>query len=183
MTDFLYINTGTTANSGDGDSLRSAFTKINYNFEQISTATFSGTQTTVVTSSTIVDSTGVPVVDIKAYRGQFTVPNSVDTPLELFEFDVDEYRSASIDIFAHDETRNTQDSGTGYMVTWNGASAAVIGPGIVSLASNGSTGNAAWDLGKVEIVGGMVKVSAFNASGSMDNNNISWRAKVSLFRL
>jgi len=182
MTDFLYINTGTTANSGDGDSLRSAFTKINYNFQQISTGTF-GTQTSVVTSSTIVDPNGVPVVDIKAYTGQFTVPNSMETPLALFEFDVDEYRSASIDIFAHDQTRNTQDSGTGYMVTWNGSSAAVIGPGIVSLAANGTTGNAAWDLGQVEIVGGMVKVSAFNASGTMDNNIISWRAKVNLFRL
>jgi hypothetical protein len=182
MTEFLYINTGTTANSGDGDSLRSAFTKINYNFEQISTGTF-GTQTSVITSSTIVDPNGVPVVDIKAYRGQFTVPNSIETPLELFEFDVDEYRSASIDIFAHDETRNTQDSGTGYMVTWNGSNAVAIGPGIISLGANGSTGNAAWDLGQVEIVGGMVKVSAFNSSNSVDNNSISWRAKVSLFRL
>jgi hypothetical protein len=182
MADFLYINTGTTANSGDGDSLRSAFTKINYNFQQINTGTF-GTSTGFVTSSTIVDPTGIPVVDLKAFRGQFTVPNSVETALELFEFDVDEYRSASIDIFAHDQTRNTQDSGTGYMITWNGSNAAVIGQGIISLSANGTTGNASWDLGRAEIVDGMVKVTAFNSSNSVDNNIISWRAKVSLFRL
>jgi hypothetical protein len=182
MTDFLYINTGTTANSGDGDSLRTAFTKINYNFEQISTGTF-GTSTSVVTSSTIVDPNGIPVLDVKAYRGQFTIPNSIVTALELFEFDVDEYRSASIDIFAHDETRNTQDSGTGYMVTWNGSSAIVIGPGIVSLNTNGTTGNAEWDLGLAEVVNGKVKVTAYNSSNSLNNNIVTWRAKVSLFRL
>lgn len=30
--DLLYVNTGTTENSGDGDSIRTAFSKINYNF-------------------------------------------------------------------------------------------------------------------------------------------------------
>jgi hypothetical protein len=30
-----YINTGTSANAGDGDSLRTAFTKINANFAEI----------------------------------------------------------------------------------------------------------------------------------------------------
>ena len=38
----LYINTGTSPNSGDGDSLRSAFNKINANFQYLSTASFTG---------------------------------------------------------------------------------------------------------------------------------------------
>ena len=41
----LYINTGTSANSGNGDSLRTAFNKINANFQYLSTATGSGTGT------------------------------------------------------------------------------------------------------------------------------------------
>lgn len=40
--DIRFINTGTGPNSGNGDTLRTAFNKINYNFEQISTATFGG---------------------------------------------------------------------------------------------------------------------------------------------
>jgi len=32
-----YVNTGTSANSGDGDSLRTSFTKINRNFQEITT--------------------------------------------------------------------------------------------------------------------------------------------------
>ena len=37
-----YINTGSSANKGDGDTLRTAFNKINANFEYLSTATFGG---------------------------------------------------------------------------------------------------------------------------------------------
>jgi hypothetical protein len=37
----LYINTGTSANAGNGDSLRTAFNKINANFAYLSTASFS----------------------------------------------------------------------------------------------------------------------------------------------
>jgi hypothetical protein len=39
------INTGTSANAGDGDSLRSAFSKINANFQYLSTATGATTGT------------------------------------------------------------------------------------------------------------------------------------------
>lgn len=39
----LTINTGTSPNSGDGDSLRTAFNKINANFAYLSTATAGGT--------------------------------------------------------------------------------------------------------------------------------------------
>jgi hypothetical protein len=38
----LYINTGTSPNAGDGDSIRLAFTKVNANFTYLSTASFSG---------------------------------------------------------------------------------------------------------------------------------------------
>jgi hypothetical protein len=38
----LYINTGTSANAGNGDSLRTAFNKINANFTYLSTASFGG---------------------------------------------------------------------------------------------------------------------------------------------
>ena len=37
-----YINTGSSANAGNGDSLRSAFTKVNNNFAYLSTASFGG---------------------------------------------------------------------------------------------------------------------------------------------
>lgn len=36
------INTGSSANSGDGDSIRTAFAKVNQNFAYLSTATFGG---------------------------------------------------------------------------------------------------------------------------------------------
>ena len=37
-----YINTGSSANAGNGDSLRSAFIKVNSNFNYLSTASFGG---------------------------------------------------------------------------------------------------------------------------------------------
>lgn len=33
----VYINTGSGANAGDGDNLRTAFNKVNYNFQYLST--------------------------------------------------------------------------------------------------------------------------------------------------
>jgi len=38
----LYINTGTSPNAGDGDSIRLAFNKVNANFTYLSTASFGG---------------------------------------------------------------------------------------------------------------------------------------------
>jgi len=108
---FLYINTGTSANSGDGDTLRSAFAKINYNFSQMASSNTS--------SVSISDINELPTVDIKAYRGTFTLPVDPDTAVKLFEFDNRIYRSASVDISAEDQTQLTQDSATGYAVSWN----------------------------------------------------------------
>lgn len=42
------INTGTNANSGNGDSIRAAFNKVNSNFSFLSTATFSGNGSTSI---------------------------------------------------------------------------------------------------------------------------------------
>ena len=170
---FQYINTGSGANKGDGDSLRLAFHKINQNFANI------GSSSTV----TISDGNDVPTVDLKVYSGTFTLPTNTTTPVTLIEFDQRVYRSASIDIFAEDTTANTQDAASGYTVTWNNSSSVVLGTGIVSLQQNGTTGNANWDLKDTSILDNRVRVQAYNVSGSTNGNVINWKAKVSLFRL
>lgn len=170
----LYINTGTSANKGDGDTLRTAFHKINTNFSRITNQTTS--------TVTIDDSTGTSVVDIKVYQGSFELPVSPATDVPLFSFDTAIHRSASIDIYAEDLTAETQDSGSSYMVTWNSTTSHVLGTGIVSLNTNGTTGNALWDL-DTTIVDNDLQILAQNVSGVTSSNVISWKAKVSLFRL
>lgn len=171
---FLYINTGTSANKGDGDTLRTAFHKINTNFSNIANQTTS--------TVTIDDSSGVGVVDIKVYQGNFELPVSPSTHATLFSFDTAIHRSASIDIYAEDLNAETQDSGSSYMVTWNSTTSHVLGTGIISLNKNGTTGNALWDL-DTQIVDNNLEVLAHNVSGTTTSNVISWKAKVSLFRL
>jgi hypothetical protein len=68
------------------------------------------------------------------------------------------------------------------MVTWNSSTSHILGTGIVSLDQNGSTGNALWDL-DTDIVDNDLRVLATNVSGTTTSNVISWKAKVSLFRL
>ena len=170
---FYYINTGSGANKGDGDSLRLAFWKINQNFANI------GSSSTV----TISDGNDVPAVDLKVFSGTFTLPTDTDTPVQLIEFDKRVYRSASIDIFAEDATEQTQDAASGYFVTWNNNASQVIGTGIVSLHENGTTSNANWDLVNTSIYDNRVRIQAYNVSGSTSENVINWKAKVSLFRL
>ena len=174
---FQYINTGTSANKGDGDSLRLAFQKINYNFGQISAQ---GLTTSTVT---VLSDQGTPVVDIKVYSGSFTLPINPNNGIELFNFDSRVYRSASIDIFARDVTRGTQDSATGYFVTWNSGTTHIAGTGIVSLFTNGNTDNAVWDLKQAPIIDSRVRVQAFNVSNHPVADVINWQAKVNLFRL
>lgn len=170
---FYYINTGSGPNKGDGDSLRVAFWKINQNFANI------GSSSTV----TISDGNDVPAVDLKVYSGTFTLPTNNSTAVQLIEFDKRIYRSASIDIFAEDETAQTQDAASGYIVTWNNNASQVIGTGIVSLHQDGTTSNANWDLVNTSIYDNRVRVQAYNVSGSTSENVINWKAKVSLFRL
>lgn len=55
-----YINTGSSPNKGDGDTLRTAFNKINANFRYLSTATFSSSSGTNNTSTTLTISTSTP---------------------------------------------------------------------------------------------------------------------------
>ena len=64
-----YINTGTSPNKGDGDTLRTAFSKINANFGFLSTATgalptalYNGTWTFALTSTGTVTLNGEPFV-------------------------------------------------------------------------------------------------------------------------
>lgn len=166
-----YINTGSGANKGDGDSLRTAFWKINQNFANAGN----------VPTLTITGDNDQPLIDIKAFSGTFDLP--VDqTAQQLFQFDQQLYRSASIDIFASDSVTQSQDAGAGYLVTWNSSASHVLGTGIVSLFQNGTTGNATWDL-STSISNNEVRVQAYNVSGSTASNTISWQAKVSLFRL
>jgi hypothetical protein len=171
---FQYINTGTGANKGDGDSLRVAFQKINSNFSQIDISD---------TSVSIVDGNGNPQIDLKVFSGEFNIPSDTITPVELFSFDKREYRSASIEIFASDSVTNSQDSGTGYFVNWNGNNAVVAGVGVLSLLPNGTTTNANWDLSNAVITGDALTVMAKNMSGTTASNVIQWKAKVNLFRL
>lgn len=170
-----YINTGTGSNKGDGDSLRLAFHKINQNFAQVQSAS--------TTSVVISDGNENPSIEIKSYEGTFTLPGDDSTAIQLFEFDKRIYRGASIDILAENQTTETQDAGSGYLVTWNSSTSHVIGTGIVSLRQDGSTDNANWDLVDTSIYDNRVRVQAYNVSGSTATNNITWRAKVSLFRL
>ena len=172
---FLYINTGTSSNSGDGDSLRVAFWKINQNFESVATGS---TSTVAITSDN-----DIRLVDVKAYAGSFTLTPDTSTAVTLIEIDTRIYRSAVIDIFAEDTMAETQDAGGGYLVTWNSTTSHVLGTGIVSLRTNGQKGNANWDIKDTSIYNSRVRVQAYNVSGSTVTTNIIWRAKVSLFRL
>lgn len=172
---FQFINTGTSANKGDGDTLRLAFHKINQNFLQVQSAT---------TSSVVIsDGDDAPAIEIKSFGGTFTLPGDDTTAVQLFEFDKRVYRGASIDILAENQTTLTQDSGSSYVVTWNSSTSHILGTGIVSLYQNGSTGNANWDLVDTSIFDNRVRIQAYNVSGQTATNTISWRAKVSLFRL
>jgi hypothetical protein len=170
-----YINTGTSANKGDGDSLRVAFHKINQNFSQV--------QSSSTSSVVISDSGELPAIELQSFGGTFTLPGDNSTSVQLFEFDKRIYRGASIDILAENQTTDTQDSGSSYMVTWNSTTSHVLGTGIVSLFENGSTNNANWDIVDTSIYDNRVRVQAYNVSGLTATNVISWRAQVSLFRL
>ena len=172
---FQYINTGTSSNKGDGDSLRLAFHKINQNFAQVQNAN----TTTVV----IGDESETPSIEIKSFGGTFTLPGDDSTAVQLFEFDKRIYRGASIDILADNQTTLTQDAGSSYVVTWNSSTSHILGTGIVSLRQDGTTTNANWDLVDTSIFDNRVRVQAYNVSGLTATNVISWRAKVSLFRL
>jgi hypothetical protein len=204
----VYINTGSSSNAGNGDTLRVAFTKINGMFRelysslipQVATASTAGlvkpgiglsvggdgslsvTGEASTSTLTILDNQGIARIDIVSYSGTATLSNNTITPTPLFTFDKTKYYNASIDIFATDTTGNTQDMGSGYTVSWWGNSASVIGPGIISIDNNGRTNNATWDLTSATVTATAVTVVANNVSTST-SHTINWKAKVSLFRI
>lgn len=177
-----YINTGSSSNKGDGDTLRTAFRKINDNFRVLEATGGGGSGSTATVNVSILDESFAPSIDIKSFSGTFTLPTNSST-VTLFSFDKSVYQGASIDIFAVDSTNGTHNMASGYTVVWNGPSAIVTGLGVVSIAANGSSGNAVWDLKDANVVGDTINVRAFNASGVGTSNAIAWRAKVSLFRV
>jgi hypothetical protein len=204
----LYINTGTSSNKGDGDTLRVAFTKINKMFSElystlipsVATASTAGivkpglglsvggdgtlnvTGDATTSTVTILDNHGVARVDIVSFAGTATLSSNKITPTPLFTFDKTKYQSASIDIFATDVTANTQDMGSGYTVSWWGNSASIIGNGLICMNNQGRTNNATWDLTSATVTSTAVTVLAYNVSTST-SHIINWKAKVSLFRI
>jgi len=204
----VYINTGSSSNAGNGDTLRVAFTKINGMFKelysslipQVATASTAGlvkpgiglsiggdgtlsvTGEASTSTVTILDNNGVARVDIVSYAGTATLSNNTVTPTPLFTFDKRKYMNASIYSFATDTTGNTQDMGSGYTVSWWGSSANVIGPGLISMDNQGRTNNATWDLTTATVTSTAVTLFASNVSTST-SHIINWKAKVSLFRI
>lgn len=204
----VYINTGSSSNAGNGDTLRTAFTKINGMFNELYSSvvppvaslttagvvkpgvglavgtdgTLSVTGEASTGTLTILDNTGNPRVDIVSFAGTATLAADTITPTPLFTFDKTKYQNASIDIFATDTTAGTETMGSGYTVSWWGESAVVIGPGIISMTNTGYTDNATWDLTSATVTATAVTVIAYNISTST-SHTIDWKAKVSLFRI
>jgi hypothetical protein len=203
-----FINTGSSANAGNGDSLRTAFTKINGNFLALSTSTgfvltpattstlggvkagvgvviatdgtISATGTNAGSTVSILDQNNAPSVDIVSYSGRSVLTTGTQL---MFSFDKTMYRSATIDISATNEANQTDDVATGYSVTWAGNLATAIGLGPVAFNPDGSLGNAQWDI-TASSLGTDISVKIKNAVGnSAVGNPITWRAKASLFRL
>jgi len=203
-----FINTGSSANAGNGDSLRTAFTKINGNFLALSTSTgfvltpattstlggvkagvgvviatdgtISATGTNAGSTVSVLDQTNAPSVDIVSYSGRSVLTTGTQL---MFTFNKTQYRSATIDISATNEANQTDDVATGYAVTWAGNLATAIGLGPVAFGPDGSLANAQWDI-TATALGSDISVKIKNAVGNAAiGNPITWRAKASLFRL
>jgi hypothetical protein len=204
-----YINTGTASNQGDGDTLRTAFRKINDNFRelydqsvpQIASATTAGivkigpglsisgsgvlTVTTALSTSTvlILDNTGNPSIEVKSYTGTVVIPANNTQTVELFKIDKAVYKGANIDWFAVNQTNNTVNLGSGYMVAWHGNACQIFGTGMVSMDNQGNTSNSQWDATSATVTSTAVTIFAVNVSNTSSVNTVDWKAKVSLFRL
>ena len=203
-----FINTGSSANAGNGDSLRTAFNKINANFAVLSTSsgfvltpattstlggvkagvgiiianddTISSTGTNAGSTVSVLDQTNAPSVDIVSYTGRTILTTGTQV---LFSFDKTVYRSATIDVSATNEANQTDDVAAGYAVTWAGNLATVVGLGPIAFGTDGTTGSAQWDL-TADISGSNINVRMKNPVGNAAvGDPITWRAKVSLFRL
>jgi hypothetical protein len=203
-----FINTGSSANAGNGDSLRTAFNKINANFLTLSTSsgftlstatnttlggvkigvgltvsndgTVSATGSSAGTEINVLDQNSNPSVDIVSYSGSTTLGAS---SVEMFTFDKTVYRSATIDVSARNESNSTDDVASAFSVTWNAMTSNAWGLGAVAMDIDGNTTNADWDL-ECSNLGNNIRIKMRNASGAGANGHvINWRAKVNLFRL
>jgi hypothetical protein len=203
-----FINTGTSANAGNGDSLRTAFNKINGNFLALSTSsgftlgtatnttlggvkigvgitvsndgTISATGSSAGTEINVLDQNSNPSIDIVSFSG--TTEMELGS-VELFTFDKTVYRSATIDISARNESNNTDDVASAYSLTWNAMTSGVWGVGPIAMDSDGNTTNAEWDLESSNL-GTDIIIKLRNAVGnSAVGHSLAWRAKVNLFRL
>jgi len=205
-----FINTGTGANAGNGDSLRTAFNKINANFTILSTGTASSYVLTPATASTlggikigvglevspdgtlsatgtnastvinVLDQNNNPSIDIVSYSGTATLSS---TNVLLFNFNKTIYRSASVEISANNTYNQTDDIATGYGITWTANVSKIFGLGPVAMDNAGNTANAEWDL-RTSNYGNNINVNMIDATGGLAvGHTINWRAKVSLFRL
>lgn len=203
-----FINTGSSANAGNGDSLRTAFNKINGNFLALSTSsgftlgtatnttlggvkigvgltvsndgTISATGSSAGTEINVLDQNSNPSIDIVSYSGSTTLASS---SVEMFTFDKTIYRSATIDVSARNESNSTDDVASAFSVTWNAMTSNAWGLGAVAMDIDGNTTNAEWDL-ECSNLGNNIRIKMRNATGSSANGHvINWRAKVNLFRL
>jgi hypothetical protein len=203
-----FINTGSSANAGNGDSLRTAFNKINSNFLALSTSsgftlgtatnttlggvkigvgltvsndgTISATGSSAGTEINVLDQNSNPSIDIVSYSGSTTLASS---SVEMFTFDKTIYRSATIDVSARNESNSTDDVASAFSVTWNAMTSNAWGLGAVAMDIDGHTTNAEWDL-ECSNLGNDIRIKMRNATGSSANGHvINWRAKVNLFRL
>jgi hypothetical protein len=203
-----FINTGSSANAGNGDSLRTAFNKINGNFLALSTSsgftlgtatnttlggvkigvgltvsndgTISATGSSAGTEINVLDQNSNPSVDIVSYSGSTTLASS---SVEMFTFDKTIYRSATIDVSARNVSNSTDDVASAFSVTWNAMTSNAWGLGAVAMDIDGNTTNADWDL-ECSNLGNNIRIKMRNASGAGANGHvIEWRAKVNLFRL
>jgi hypothetical protein len=207
-----FINTGSSANAGNGDSLRTAFNKINGNFLALSTQT-GGTGTTVLSiasTSTLGGikigtglviagdgvlsvNTGTSAAQVTTLLDQHNDPR-IDvvtytgtatlgvSSVNLFSFDKTIYRGASLDILAKNIFNVTTDVATGYGVTWVAYASKVFGMGPIAMDNSGVTRNAEWDLTAVTS-GTNIEINMVNVAGVLANGHtVNWTAKVSLFR-
>ena len=206
-----YINTGSSANAGNGDSLRTAFNKINSNFITLSTQ--SGSTSSIVGPATTSTLGGVKIGDGLAVAPDGTISTtgtsttalirlldqnnnpSVDSAsysgsttlpatssVNMFSFDKTVYRSATIEISANNTSNGTDDIGT-FSVMWTNYVSRAFGTGAVAMDNLGNTGNSEWDITATNL-GNNVNIGMSNTAGiSAVGHVINWRAKVNLFRL
>ena len=207
-----YINTGSSANAGNGDSLRTAFNKINSNFRTLSTQSGgTGTFTLEIASTStlggikvgaglviandgVLSATGTNAASVMTILDQngdprvdvmaYTDTATLSTSnVHLFSFDKTIYKSATIEFAATNNMNGTNDVAPGYVVNWVANATKIFGYGPIAMDVNGDTGNAEWDL-TTSALGDNIRIDMVNVAGNSANGHtISWNAKVSLFKV